>query len=75
MDRPDPGIHLGSSALQADSLPTELSGKPLRVKDYLELPAGPNPRISKRETKKVKDIVLRDVTVETGGWSDKGNGS
>ena len=34
-----------------------------------------NPRISKRETKKVKDIVLRDVTVETGGWSDKGNGS
>ena len=26
---PDPGIELGSPALQADSLPTELSGKPL----------------------------------------------
>ena len=25
---PDPGIELGSPALQADSLPTELSGKP-----------------------------------------------
>ena len=28
MDLPDPGIELGSSALQADSLTTELSGKP-----------------------------------------------
>ena len=27
-DLSDPGIKLGSSALQADSLPTELSGKP-----------------------------------------------
>ena len=27
-DLPDPGIEPGSSALQADSLPTELSGKP-----------------------------------------------
>ena len=27
-DLPDPGIELGSSALQVDSLPTELSGKP-----------------------------------------------
>ena len=27
-DLPDPGIKLGSPALQADSLPTELSGKP-----------------------------------------------
>ena len=27
-DLPDPGIKLWSSALQADSLPTELSGKP-----------------------------------------------
>ena len=30
-DLPDPGIKLGSPALQADSIPTELSGKP----DYL----------------------------------------
>ena len=28
-DLPDPGIKLGSPALQADSLPTELPGKPL----------------------------------------------
>ena len=27
-DLPDPGIELGSPALQGDSLPTELSGKP-----------------------------------------------
>ena len=27
-DLPDPGIEPGSPALQADSLPTELSGKP-----------------------------------------------
>ena len=29
MDRPDPGIELGSPALQVDSLPAELSGKPI----------------------------------------------
>ena len=28
VDLPNPGIELGSSALQADSLPTELSGQP-----------------------------------------------
>ena len=28
MDHPDPGIEPGSPALQADSLPTELSGEP-----------------------------------------------
>ena len=31
MDVPDPGIEPGSPALQADSLPTELSGKPLYI--------------------------------------------
>ena len=31
-DLPNPGIELGSPALQADSLPTELSGKPYRIK-------------------------------------------
>ena len=30
-DLPDPGIEPGSPALQADSLPTELSGKPKNV--------------------------------------------
>ena len=29
MDLPDPEIKPGSPALQADSLPTELSGKPI----------------------------------------------
>ena len=29
MDLPDPGIELGSPALQVDSLPTDLSGKPM----------------------------------------------
>ena len=32
MDLPDPGIEPVSLALQADSLPTELSGKPLKAK-------------------------------------------
>ena len=32
MDLPDPGIEPGSPALQADYLPTEISGKPLRRK-------------------------------------------
>ena len=34
-DLPDPGIELGSPALQADSLPTEPSGKP---REYHPLP-------------------------------------
>ena len=37
-DLPDPGIEPGSPALQEDSLPTELSGKPFRcVIHYYEL--------------------------------------
>ena len=34
-DLPDPGIEPGSSALQADSLPTELQGKPTLLFIYL----------------------------------------
>ena len=30
-DLPDPGIEPGSPALQADSLPTELQGKPSKI--------------------------------------------
>ena len=39
MDLPDPGIEPGSPALQADSLPTELSGKPelYELLIYLEI--------------------------------------
>ena len=32
-DLPDPGIKLGSLALQVDSLPSELTGEPLIRKD------------------------------------------
>ena len=31
MDLPDPGMNMGSPALQASSLPTELSGKHLKT--------------------------------------------
>jgi len=34
-DLPDPGIEFGSPALQADSLPTELQGKPKMILIYL----------------------------------------
>ena len=33
MDLPGPGIERGSLALQADSLPTELSGKPTEISE------------------------------------------
>ena len=35
-DLPDPGIEPGSPALQVDSLPTELSGKPINTKKHYE---------------------------------------
>ena len=37
MDLPNPGIESGSPALQADSLPTELSGKPDKLEKILIL--------------------------------------
>ena len=41
MDLPDPGIELGSPALQVDSLPTELPGKlPLgAIGDLISFPS------------------------------------
>ena len=42
-DLADPGIELGSPALQADSLPTELSGK---LRDVFKTPS---PSLSKKE--------------------------
>ena len=36
MDLPDPGIELGSPALQVDSLTTELSEKPLSLLQNLK---------------------------------------
>ena len=36
-DLPDPGIELGSPALQADSLPAELPGKPRKFKQGLAM--------------------------------------
>ena len=37
VDLPDPGIKPGSPALQADSLPTEISRKPNEAKQMLSL--------------------------------------
>ena len=37
-DLPQPGIELGSSAQQADSLPTELPGKPIFLTPYMLFP-------------------------------------
>jgi len=37
MDLPNPGIELGSPALQVDSLPIELSGKPHASKVMLKI--------------------------------------
>ena len=34
-DFPNPGIEAGSPALQVDSLPTELSGKPITIQSYI----------------------------------------
>ena len=42
MDLPDLGIEPGSPALQANSLPTELSGKPSNHGRSLEKEAGGN---------------------------------
>ena len=39
-DLPDPGIKPGSPALQADSLPTELPGKPRRYRGELKTNTG-----------------------------------
>ena len=36
-DLPDPGIEQGSPALQGSSLPTEISGKPLKNKNKNEI--------------------------------------
>ena len=40
-DLPNPGIKPGSPALQADSLPTELSRKPIRHSDPVDLSPSP----------------------------------
>ena len=41
-DLPNPGIELRSSALQADSLPTELSGKPIERQKVIISERKPN---------------------------------
>jgi len=46
-DLPDPGIELWSPALQADSLPTELSGKPKQVVNYVILSGNENCQMRK----------------------------
>ena len=64
-DLPDPGIKTGSPALQADSLPSELPGKPVslvhnyrRFQDNHGIKANPDqtqgyrPELKRREAKK-----------------------
>ena len=55
-----------------------IQSKILGGKDYSELSGWTLNVIQgslKREAKRVKDIILGDVTVEIGGWSDKRKGS
>ena len=65
MDLPDPGIKPGSPALQADSLPTELSGKPLpNTRSLLKKRKVSNIQ-GKRVNKKQKTLII--ILTETEG--------
>ena len=62
MDLLNPGIKLGSPALQADSLPTELSGKPQRLQSHLLLSM-------EYKLLEISDILFVIVShVELNGW-------
>ena len=55
MDLPDPGIELGSPALQVDSLPAELPGKPITYKTWVN----PTSKILKEARyKKIHTVCL-----------------
>ena len=58
MDLPDPGIKPGSPALQVDSLPTELSGKPVGI--YRQF----NIEILVRAVRQEKQIKSIEITKE-----------
>ena len=58
-DLPNPGIEPGSPALQADSLPTELSGKPvLKLKVRSKCLVGSNKIILVYKKKFIADVCV-----------------
>jgi len=66
-DLPSPGIKLGSPALQADSLPTELSGLPLGRPKLKFCPFHPGLMTVKAKIKHVKETLFKVTAVrETG---------
>ena len=70
-DLPDPGIKYGSSALQADSLPTELQGKPYKRNMFYLKPMEiiiktKNHGVVRRKLNCIKEFVLnRDNSKDT----------
>ena len=72
-DLPDPGIEPGSPALQADSLPAKLPGKP--PKPYLATGRSPLPAILRITASLVAQLVknppaMRETWVQSLGWED-----
>ena len=67
MDLPDPGIEPGSPALQADSLPTELSGKQIADLSFGGLPRwGISVSRHRRELGTSGAVVARSVSAVKG---------
>ena len=60
-DLPDPGIEPGSPASQADSLPTELPGKPQR-----ELPPPPPMSLGAMLPSPLANVILQEAPLSTG---------
>ena len=57
-DLPDPGIEHGSSALQADSLPTEPLGKPVYLENTRKGPEGSTAPSAPRPRRRAKSVRL-----------------
>ena len=66
MDLPDPGIKLGSPALQADSLPTELLGKPIKL-DCIFLITTDGPTNLQRRELEIFMVSQKKVGFKTSG--------
>ena len=68
----DPGIELGSPALQADSLPTELLGKPIKRVSQVEMPEiepGASCTLSMCSATELYPPDLRSLRTIKGGWN------
>ena len=71
MNLPHPGIEPGSPALQADSLPTELSGKPPLVKKPPAKTGDVRDTIDSLVAQMVKRLpAMRETQVPSLGWED-----